>query len=135
MDKSPNPPALLGRLWLVLLGAIITLAGLFFAVGGGKLVSLGGSLYFLLAGIGLVVSGLLIIRRKPLGALLFGLERVVVVEDVCLAGFLVLALEVVEFLFGRGLRGIVVFLAAQVKGRQHAVDCFFDCGHGGVEVG
>ncbi len=73
MDKSPNPPALLGRLWLVLLGAIITLAGLFFAVGGGKLVSLGGSLYFLLAGIGLVVSGLLIIRRKPLGALLFGL--------------------------------------------------------------
>jgi quinate dehydrogenase (quinone) len=73
MDKLPNPPALLGRLWLVLLGAIITLAGLFFAIGGGKLVSLGGSYYFLLAGIGLVISGLLIIRRKPLGALLFGL--------------------------------------------------------------
>jgi quinate dehydrogenase (quinone) len=73
MDKSPNPPALLGRLWLVLLGAIITLAGLFFAVGGGKLVSLGGSWYFLLAGIGLVIAGLLIIRRKPAGALLFGL--------------------------------------------------------------
>ncbi|WP_313760364.1 glucose/quinate/shikimate family membrane-bound PQQ-dependent dehydrogenase [Rhizobium sp.] len=73
MDKSPNPPALLGRLWLVLLGAIVTLAGLFFAVGGGKLVSLGGSWYFLLAGIGLVIAGLLIIRRKPLGALLFGL--------------------------------------------------------------
>jgi len=73
MDKSPNPPALLGRLWLVLLGVIVTLAGLFFAVGGGKLVSLGGSWYFLLAGIGLVIAGLLIIRRKPLGALLFGL--------------------------------------------------------------
>ncbi len=73
MDKSPNPPALLGRLWLVLLGAIVTLAGLFFAVGGGKLVSLGGSWYFLLAGIGHVIAGLLIIRRKPLGALLFGL--------------------------------------------------------------
>lgn len=73
MDNSPNPPALLGRLWLVLLGAIITLAGLFFAIGGGKLVSLGGSWYFLLAGIGLVIAGLLIIRRRPLGALLFGL--------------------------------------------------------------
>ncbi|WP_018896656.1 glucose/quinate/shikimate family membrane-bound PQQ-dependent dehydrogenase [Rhizobium sp. 2MFCol3.1] len=73
MDNSPNPPALLGRLWLVLLGAIISLAGLFFAVGGGKLVSLGGSWYFLLAGIGLVIAGLLIIRRKPVGALLFGL--------------------------------------------------------------
>ncbi|MFK0331947.1 glucose/quinate/shikimate family membrane-bound PQQ-dependent dehydrogenase [Rhizobium sp. NPDC090275] len=73
MNKSPNPPALLGRLWLVLLGAIISLAGLFFAIGGGKLVSLGGSWYFLLAGIGLVIAGLLIIRRKPLGALLFGL--------------------------------------------------------------
>ncbi len=73
MDKSPNPPALLGRLWLVLLGVVVTLAGLFFAIGGGKLVSLGGSWYFLLAGIGLVIAGLLIIRRKPLGALLFGL--------------------------------------------------------------
>ena len=73
MDKSPNPPALLGRLWLVLLGAVITIAGLFFAIGGGKLVSLGGSWYFLLAGIGLIVAGILIIRRKPAGALLFGL--------------------------------------------------------------
>ncbi len=88
MDKSPNPPALLGRLWLVLLGAIITLAGLFFAVGGGKLVSLGGSWYFLLAGIGLVIAGLLIIRRKPVGALLFGLVFVLsVIWAIWDAGF------------------------------------------------
>ncbi|MBO9127449.1 MULTISPECIES: glucose/quinate/shikimate family membrane-bound PQQ-dependent dehydrogenase [unclassified Rhizobium] len=88
MDKSPNPPALLGRLWLVLLGAIITLAGLFFAVGGGKLVSLGGSWYFLLAGVGLVIAGLLIIRRKPVGALLFGLVFVLsVIWAIWDAGF------------------------------------------------
>ncbi len=64
---------MLSRLWLFLLGAIITIAGLFFAIGGGKLASLGGSWYFLLAGIGLIVSGLLIVRRRPSGALLFGL--------------------------------------------------------------
>jgi quinate dehydrogenase (quinone) len=64
---------LLSRLWLFLLGAIITIAGLFFAIGGGKLASLGGSWYFLLAGIGLIISGLLIVRRRPAGALLFGL--------------------------------------------------------------
>lgn len=88
MDKSSNPPALLGRLWLILLGAIITLAGLFFAIGGGKLVSLGGSWYFLLAGIGLVIAGLLIARRKPLGALLFGLVFVLsVVWAIWDAGF------------------------------------------------
>ncbi|MDM9624201.1 glucose/quinate/shikimate family membrane-bound PQQ-dependent dehydrogenase [Rhizobium sp. S96] len=73
MDNSPKSPSLLGRLWLFLLGAIITIAGLFFAIGGGKLASLGGSWYFLLAGIGLIISGLLIVRRRPAGALLFGL--------------------------------------------------------------
>jgi quinate dehydrogenase (quinone) len=88
MDKSPNPPPLLSRLWLVLLGAVIALAGLFFAIGGGKLVSLGGSWYFLLAGIGLVISGVLIIMRRPLGGLLFGLIFVLsVIWAVWDAGF------------------------------------------------
>jgi quinate dehydrogenase (quinone) len=63
----------LARIWLFILGAVIVLAGLFFAIGGGKLVSLGGSFYFLLAGLGLLLSGIQIIRRKRSGAQLFGL--------------------------------------------------------------
>lgn len=61
------------RAWLRLLGAVIIAAGLFFTIGGGKLLSLGGSPYFLIAGLPLVLSGLLIFRRNPSGALLFGL--------------------------------------------------------------
>jgi len=71
-DRTGNT-GLLARAWLAVLGAIIIAAGLFFAVGGGKLVWLGGSPYFVIAGIALLVSGLLIIRRRPSGALLFGL--------------------------------------------------------------
>jgi quinate dehydrogenase (quinone) len=63
----------LARGWLFVLGAGVVLAGLCFAGGGGWLAWLGGSWYFLLAGIALVVSGVLILRRKPSGALLFGL--------------------------------------------------------------
>ncbi len=60
------------RGWLLLLGAVILAAGLFFAIGGGKLVSLGGSPYFLIAGIALVLAGGLIALRKTSGGLLFG---------------------------------------------------------------
>jgi quinate dehydrogenase (quinone) len=65
--------AVVAKTWLSLLGMAILVAGLFFAVGGGRLVLLGGSFYFLIAGIAMMVSGLLIIRRRPSGALLFGL--------------------------------------------------------------
>ncbi|MGL4280744.1 MAG: membrane-bound PQQ-dependent dehydrogenase, glucose/quinate/shikimate family [Albidovulum sp.] len=61
------------RAWLRLLGGVIIAAGLFFTIGGGKLLSLGGSPYFLIAGVLLVLSGLMIFRRNPSGALLFGL--------------------------------------------------------------
>jgi len=73
MNKSANSLSLPARLWLLVLGVVILAAGLFFAIGGGKLFSLGGSPYFVTAGAALVISGLLIILRKPAGALLFGL--------------------------------------------------------------
>ncbi|MDS7595522.1 glucose/quinate/shikimate family membrane-bound PQQ-dependent dehydrogenase [Agrobacterium tumefaciens] len=73
MSHPTVSTSLPARLWLFVLGAVILLAGLFFAIGGGKLAALGGSLYFVTAGIALVVSGLLVILRKPAGALLFGL--------------------------------------------------------------
>ena len=56
---------------LVGLGVIIALLGLALAAGGVKLVSLGGSWYFLLGGLLMTLSGLLIARRKLAGAWLF----------------------------------------------------------------
>ncbi len=56
------------RGWLLLLGAVILAAGLFFAIGGGKLVSLGGSPYFLIAGIALVFGAASLPCARPVAA-------------------------------------------------------------------
>ncbi|WP_437882627.1 glucose/quinate/shikimate family membrane-bound PQQ-dependent dehydrogenase [Pseudomonas sp. LRF_L74] len=54
--------------WIALLvGVAITLIGLAFAVGGAYLATLGGSWYFLLAGIGLLVCGVLVAAARPAG--------------------------------------------------------------------
>lgn len=53
------------------LGVVIALLGLALAAGGIRLVSLGGSWYFLIGGLAMAVSGLLIALRKPAGAWLF----------------------------------------------------------------
>ena len=52
------------RFLLLGLGVIIALLGLALAVGGFKLVSLGGSWYFLIGGVVMAVSGLLIAQCK-----------------------------------------------------------------------
>ena len=56
---------------LILLGGLLALIGAVLAIGGAWLAILGGSFYYLLAGLGLVVSGFLIIRRRILGAWLY----------------------------------------------------------------
>jgi quinate dehydrogenase (quinone) len=76
METSRGTLSAIAKVWLFVLGAVLVLAGLFFAIGGAKLVMLGGSWYFLLAGIAIVLSGLLTILRKPAGALLFGLVTI-----------------------------------------------------------
>ena len=64
MTHREQAQPLAARIWLWVLGAALALAGLFFLIGGGKLISLGGSWYFLLAGLGLLLSGLQLIRRR-----------------------------------------------------------------------
>ena len=59
------------RFLLLGLGVIIALLGIALAVGGAKLVSLGGSWYFLIGGVAMAIAGLLIARRNPAGAWLF----------------------------------------------------------------
>jgi len=56
---------------LFLVGAVLALLGLVLAVGGIRLLWLGGSSYYLVAGVGLVVSGVLMILRQRWGAGVF----------------------------------------------------------------
>lgn len=56
---------------LLLVGALVMLVGLGFAVPGGWLFALGGSPYYVLAGIGLLIAGPLIMGALRLGVWLF----------------------------------------------------------------
>ena len=57
------------RLWPSLLGLLMLLMGLALLAGGIKLATLGGSLYYLIAGIGVIITGILLLtgRRAALG--------------------------------------------------------------------
>ncbi|WNW13277.1 glucose/quinate/shikimate family membrane-bound PQQ-dependent dehydrogenase [Pseudomonas sp. DTU_2021_1001937_2_SI_NGA_ILE_001] len=68
---QPQPLSGLARFILLGLGIVIALLGLALAAGGFSLVRLGGSWYFLLGGLAMAVSGLLITARKRAGAWLF----------------------------------------------------------------
>ncbi|MGE0717892.1 MAG: membrane-bound PQQ-dependent dehydrogenase, glucose/quinate/shikimate family [Alphaproteobacteria bacterium] len=51
----------------VVVGGLVLLIGLVLAIGGAWLLMLGGSAYYVVAGIGLVASGILLIRRRETG--------------------------------------------------------------------
>jgi quinate dehydrogenase (quinone) len=75
-----NSGAAVGGKWLLRgLGVLIALIGLGLAGGGGYLIALGGSAYFLLMGLAMLVSGLMIARCKPQGAWLYGLALILTV--------------------------------------------------------
>jgi quinate dehydrogenase (quinone) len=73
---TTDNPGKLGRLWVLLVGIVTTLAGIYFIGGGGWLAWLGGSWYFIIAGVLLLLSGILIVRRRLAGAAMFGLVLV-----------------------------------------------------------
>ncbi|MEG1768647.1 MAG: membrane-bound PQQ-dependent dehydrogenase, glucose/quinate/shikimate family [Comamonas sp.] len=79
MTTKPTPPSLAVRAGLILLGLCLLAAGLFFVANGMQLAQLGGSWYFLLAGLALVFSGVQIARVRPSGALVYGLMFVATV--------------------------------------------------------
>ncbi len=62
----------LHRYSTLVLGALIALIGLVLSVGGAWLGVLGGSLYYLLTGIAMTVSGVLLARGRTLGGWLYG---------------------------------------------------------------
>ncbi|WP_115720088.1 membrane-bound PQQ-dependent dehydrogenase, glucose/quinate/shikimate family [Gallaecimonas mangrovi] len=58
---------------LFIFGIIMALCGLALAGGGLWLAALGGSWYYLLAGVAMLVSGVLLAKRRALGASIYGL--------------------------------------------------------------
>ena len=68
------------RVWPArILGGLFALIGLILTIGGAWLSADGGSLYYLVAGVALVVSGVLLIRRRVEGAWVYiGLVAVTV---------------------------------------------------------
>jgi len=65
--------ATLLKAFTVIVGLACALVGLVLALGGGYLVTLGGSWYYLPAGVAILVAGILIARGRTSGALLFAL--------------------------------------------------------------
>ena len=58
-----------GRDWpLLVLGLLVALIGLVLAAGGAYLAGIGGSWYYVLAGIGMLVSGVQLMRGRVSGA-------------------------------------------------------------------
>ncbi|GGK09477.1 membrane-bound PQQ-dependent dehydrogenase, glucose/quinate/shikimate family [Pseudomonas matsuisoli] len=63
--------------WLLFLFAlIIALVGAYLVFAGGKLVAVGGSWYYALAGVALVVAGVLLMRNRAAGIWIFGLTTI-----------------------------------------------------------
>lgn len=71
MAVDERPLGTVAKLWLWVLAAVLAAAGLFFVIGGGKLITLGGSWYFLIAGLALLWSAVEILRRRPAGVWVF----------------------------------------------------------------
>ena len=63
MSESSNSHTIL-KIWCFILALALLLTGLFFTVGGVKLVTLGGSWYFVISGVLTLVSAVLIFKKK-----------------------------------------------------------------------
>src|SRR5687768_798137 len=71
MAKLARAPRTFAEGYAWVLGGLIILIGLVLAAGGAWLVSLGGSPYYVLAGLGLIASGVLIVLGRRLGVWLY----------------------------------------------------------------
>lgn len=71
MPRDTTQPQGLMRFYLRIMAALLVLAGLALAAGGAWLLSLGGSFYYLVAGLLLIASGVFYFRRRMLGFWLY----------------------------------------------------------------
>lgn len=52
------------KVWCFILGLALLITGAFYVIGGGKLISLGGSWYFLIAGLMITTSAFFMFKKK-----------------------------------------------------------------------
>lgn len=71
MLKQMKDASLGPRVVLMILGLLFVLVGAYFLVGGAWLIARGGSWYYLIMGLAVAVSGLLIARRRRMGAWIY----------------------------------------------------------------
>jgi quinate dehydrogenase (quinone) len=67
-DKEAGLPA---RIWAAIGGGLVAFVGLLLLVGGGWLVVLNGSPYYLLAGLAVAAAGVMLVRRHPAAGLVY----------------------------------------------------------------
>jgi quinate dehydrogenase (quinone) len=79
MANAANRSDVLLKIWCILLGLALLMTGAFFVIGGGKLLSLGGSWYFLLSGLLISLSAVQMFRCKTSGVWLYLLAFVATV--------------------------------------------------------
>lgn len=72
MTKNETPPPLALRAACILLGLLLLATGLFFVVGGIRLVALRGSPYFLVAGVVIVAAAIQLMRLKSSAVVVYG---------------------------------------------------------------
>lgn len=69
--SEPRQSQPIFKIWCFVLTLALSITGLFFMLGGFKLVSLGGSWYFLLTGIACLISAYFMFRRKAIAVGIF----------------------------------------------------------------
>lgn len=71
MDPSAMPRGSARPVAPLILGIVIAAIGLVLAIGGAWLAALGGSVYYVLTGVAMILSGALLVRRRLLGGWLY----------------------------------------------------------------
>ena len=71
MAESPRRFRFSRSLLVLIVGGLLAVIGLILTIGGIWLAALGGSIYYLLAGIGLIAAGVLMMGGRPLGAYVY----------------------------------------------------------------
>ena len=71
MQDVSTAPSRARTIPVLLLGGLLALIGAVLTAGGSWLAAIGGSIYYLLAGLGLVASGVLLVRSRLLGAWIY----------------------------------------------------------------
>ncbi|MDQ9833994.1 glucose/quinate/shikimate family membrane-bound PQQ-dependent dehydrogenase [Acinetobacter soli] len=107
------------KIWCFILGLALLITGVFYIIGGGKLISLGGSWYFLIAGLIITASAFFIFKKKATGVWLYTLAFVgTVIWALIDAGFEFWPLHS-RLMFPAGLFAAVIFTLPSIRKYQY----------------